>query len=102
MWKSENLTREQKIKALQAIKEGRLNPQELQAAKYYQFFQKDYNDFDIYTKDGQDYTEQQYQEFSDSLDEINRQRRSCGLPEHFLLRVTYGDKKIPGALTLRL
>lgn len=83
------MTRDQKIKALKAIKEGQLSPQDLKPAQVFVFTQKERGDGQGWTSEIGEFTDLQLHEFIKQREEINHRRNHVGLGPDMVIRVVY-------------
>lgn len=65
-----SMTRKEKIKTLQAIKEGKLTPASLEPPQVYVFVEKS-NNPGIYEYNGKEYTENEYRDFCKTIESKN-------------------------------
>ena len=86
------MTRDQKIKALKAIKEGQLSPQDLKPAQVFVFTQKERGDGQGWTSAIGEFTDLQLYEFIKEREEINHRRKYVGLPSDTIIKVVYENK----------
>ena len=83
------MTREQKVKSLQAIQEGRLLPDDIKPAQVFVFKQKQSGTAEGWTSNVGDFTEEQLNEFTKEREAMNHRREAVGLPADTLIRVIY-------------
>ena len=86
------MTREEKIKVLQAIQEGRLSPEEIKPSNIYLFSQKDEGNSEGWTSDFGEFTGEQFEDFSRKIDTINLRRLAVGLPPDIIIKIIYQRK----------
>lgn len=83
------MTRDQKIKALKAIKEGQLSPEDLKPAQVFVFTQKERGTGEGWTSEIGEFTDLQLDEFIKEREEINHRRNHVGLGPDMVIRVVY-------------
>ena len=81
------MTREQKVKLLQAIQEGRLLPEDITEPEIYVFSQKDYGSSEGWTSDFGEFTDEQFEDFSKERDAINERRLAVGLSPDMIVKI---------------
>ena len=86
------MTREEKIKVLQAIQEGRLSPEEIKPSKIYLFSQKGEGNSEGWTSDFGEFTDEQFEDFSKEIDATNLRRLAVGLPPDIIIKIIYQRK----------
>ena len=98
------MTREQKIKSLNAIREGQLTPEDIKEAKCFVFRQKDRGEGEGWTSDfsqfiyGEtasdvvEFTDEEMKDFINNIDLINHRRKAVGLPPDTVIRVCYENR----------
>jgi hypothetical protein len=83
------MTREQKIKALAAVRDGRLKPSDLLPPVNYVV----YHDDDGYKYNDEIITQEQYRELCANYKAETARREMAGLPVGYFINVTYGNRK---------
>jgi len=90
-------TRKEKLKILQAIKEGKISPDSLQPPKVYIFTERS-NKPGVYEHEGKEYNETEYREFCEMIKQrskksvIFHERQQC-LKEDTIITMCYSGKK---------
>lgn len=87
------MNRTEKVKVLQAIRDGRLSSKELRPKQVYVFSQKRYSqslDFDL---DGVTYTPDEHQSFVDAIEAANIRREAVGLEADAIITIVYVSGK---------
>jgi len=87
------MDRKQKIKVLQAIKDGRLRPEDLRPANKFIFWQQDYGYSENFSMNQKTYTPDEVNTFVADHEESNKRRISCGMEEDKIFIFSYEDQK---------
>jgi len=87
------MTREQKVKLLQAIQEGKLLPEDIKEPEVYVFSQKEDGEFEGWTSKFGEFTDNQLEDFSKERDAINHRRLAVGLSPDIIVRIIREKRK---------
>jgi hypothetical protein len=87
------MTREEKIKVLQAIQEGKLLPEDIKEPEVYVFSQKEDGEFEGWTSKFGEFTDNQLEDFSKERDAINHRRLAVGLSPDMIVKIIRVKKK---------
>ena len=87
------MNRKQKIKVLQAIKDGRLRPEDLRPANKFIFWQQDYGYSENFSMNQKTYTPDEVDTFVAENEESNKRRISCGMEEDVIIIFKYEDQE---------
>jgi len=101
-------TRKEKIKVLQAIREGKINPESFEPPQVYIFIERN-NNPGIYEHNGKEYSETEYREFCNRIERkyngsiIWNEGREY-LKEDIIITMSYSGKKKsePGGKSISL
>ena len=81
------MKREEKIKVLKAIQEGRLSPEDIKPAEVYVFSQREDGESEGWTSKFGEFTEKQFEDFCKEKDELNHRRLAVGLSPDMIVRI---------------
>jgi hypothetical protein len=81
------MKREEKIKLLQAIQEGRLSPEDIKPSKIYMFSQKDRGNSEGWISDFGEFTDEQLEDFSREVNAVNLRRLAVGLSPDMIIKI---------------
>ena len=87
------MERKQKIKMLQALKEGKLQLEDLRTPVIYVFWQKNEGESEHFEMEGNHYTPSEMQNFIKANELSSLRRMACGLEEDTIIVVRYGDEE---------
>jgi hypothetical protein len=87
------MNRKQKIKVLQAIKDGRLRPEDLRPANKFIFWQQHYGYSENFSMNQKTYTPDEVDTFVAENEESNKRRISCGMEEDVIIIFKYEDQE---------